>query len=48
MIKLIMAGVHEWKEGEVLRIKVLRIFKYAEGRWELVIEILEGGLKHES
>lgn len=41
MIKLIMVKPREWKEGEVIRVKVVRIFQYAPGRWELVLEELK-------
>ena len=38
MIKLIMVPGRVWEEGEVLVVKVLRVFQYAPGRWELVLE----------
>jgi len=41
MIKLIMVKPKEWKEGEVIRVKVLRVHQYAPGRWELVLEEVE-------
>lgn len=38
MIKLIVIPPRHWEEGEILKIKVIRVAQTQPGIWELVIE----------
>ena len=47
MIKLIVVPPREWVEGEVVKVKVLRVAQYLPGKWELVIKEVEEVKDHE-
>jgi len=43
VIKLVMVNPRKWKEGEILKVKVIRVIEQRSGVWELVLEETKEG-----